>query len=87
MQDDDDDDNDGSLPEGRFIGCYATWGWDEWGGFPLRSSQTIMGEQLVQGCYAEAWGRFEPATFQLQSTENTPTPPCPICPKDMCKLK
>src|SRR6218665_1748144 len=26
--DDDDDDDDGSLPEGRFIGYYATWGWD-----------------------------------------------------------
>jgi len=33
----------------KFIGFYATWGWDEWGGFPLPSSQTIMGEQLVQG--------------------------------------
>ena len=39
---------------------YATWGWDEWGGLPLPSSQTIMGEQLVQGWYAVAWGRFEP---------------------------
>ena len=26
--DDADDDDDGSLPEGRFIGFYATWGWD-----------------------------------------------------------
>jgi len=29
----------------------------------------IMGEQLVQGWYAVAWGRFEPATLRLQ-TEN-----------------
>jgi len=49
-----DDDDDGSLPEGRSIGFYATWGWDEWGGFPLPSSQTIMGKQLVQGRYAVA---------------------------------
>jgi len=39
-------DDDGSLHESRFIGFYATWGWDEWGGFLLPSSQTIMGEQL-----------------------------------------
>ena len=25
---------------------------------------TIMGEQVVQGRYAVAWGRFEPATFR-----------------------
>jgi len=68
----------GSLPEGRFFGFYATWEWDEWGGFPLSSSQTIMGEQLVQGRYAVAWGIFEPATFQLQGTEHTPTPLRPI---------
>ena len=24
--DDDDDDDDGSLPKGRFVGFYATWG-------------------------------------------------------------
>jgi len=42
-------DTDGSLPDDRFIGFYATWGWDEWGGFRLPSSQTIMGEQLAQG--------------------------------------
>src|SRR6218665_1566434 len=40
--------------------------------------QSIMGEQLVQGRYAVAWGRFEPATFRLQGTEHTPTPPRPI---------
>jgi len=51
----DEDDDDGSLSEGRFIGFYATRGWDEWGGFPLPSSQTIIGEQLVQDCYAVAW--------------------------------
>jgi len=28
--------------------------------------RTIMGEQLVQGCYA--WGRFEPANHRLQRT-------------------
>jgi len=50
-----DDDYDGSLPEGRFIGFYATWGWTEWGGFPLPSSQTIMDEQLVQDRYPMAW--------------------------------
>jgi len=54
------DDEDDSLPEGRFIGFYATWEWDEWGGFPLPSSQTIMGEQFVQGRYVVAWGRFKP---------------------------
>jgi len=48
-------DDDGSLPEGLFIGFYATLGWDEWDGFPLPSSQAIMGEQLVQGHYAVAW--------------------------------
>ena len=57
---------------------YATWWWDEWGGFPLPSSQTVMGEQLVQGRYAVAWGRFKPATFRLQGTEHTTTPPRPI---------
>ena len=67
--------DDGSLPVGRFIGFYATWGWDEWGGFPLPSSQTNTGEQLFQGRYAVAWGRFEPATFGLQGTELTPTLP------------
>ena len=72
------DDDDGSLPEDRLIGFYATWGWDEWGGFPLPSSQTIMGEQLVQGCYAVAWSRFEPATFRLQGAEHTPMRPHPI---------
>ena len=37
MNDDDDDDDDDidSQPEDRFIGFYATWGWDEWGGFSL----------------------------------------------------
>ena len=49
-----------------------------WGGFPLPSSQTVMGEQLVQGCYAVAWGRFKPATLRVQGTEHTPTPPHPI---------
>ena len=48
-----------------------------WGGFPLPSSQTIMGEQLVQGRYAVDWGRFEPVTLRLQGTEHTPTPPRP----------
>ena len=57
---------------------YAIWGWDEWGGFPLPSSQTIMGEQLVQGRYTVAWGRFEPATFWLKGTEHIPTPPRPM---------
>ena len=75
--------DNGSLTEGRVIGFYATWGWDEWGSFPLPSSQTIIGEQLVQGSYAMAWGRFEPATFRLQGTEHaigpTPTQPRPIC--------
>ena len=51
-------DDDGSLPEGRFMGFYATRGWDEWGGFPLPSSQTIMGKQLVQGRYAVVRGGF-----------------------------
>ena len=40
--------DDGSLPEGRFIGFYATRGWDGWGGLPL----TIMSKQFVQGLYA-----------------------------------
>jgi len=71
------DDDDGSLPEGRFIGLYATWGWDEWGGFLLPSSQTIMGEWLVQGRCAVSWGRFEPVTLQLQGTEHSATPPHP----------
>jgi len=55
MVDGDDDDGDGSLPKGRFIGFYVTWGWDEWGGFPLPSSHTIMGEQLVHG---RLWSRI-----------------------------
>ena len=37
-----------------------------------------MGEQLVQGRYAAARGRFEPATFRLQDTEHTATPQRPI---------
>src|SRR6218665_1199201 len=37
-----------------------------------------MGEQLVQGRYAVAWGRLEPATFRLQGTEHTSTSPRPI---------
>ena len=75
----DDDDDDGSLRKGRFIGIvHTTWGWDEWDGFPLPSSQTIMAEQLVQGRYAVAWGRFEPATLRLQGAEHTPTPLRPI---------
>ena len=64
-----------SLPEGRSIGYYTTWGRDKQGGFPLPSSQTIMCEQLVQGCYAVAGGRFEPATFRLQGTEHIATAP------------
>ena len=69
--DDDDDDDDGSLPGGRFIGFYTIRGWDESGGFPLPSSQTIMGEQLIQGHYSVAWGMFEPATLLLQDAEHT----------------
>jgi len=49
------DDDDGSMPEGKFIGSYATWGWDEWRGFPLPSSHTIMAEQLVQVRYTVDW--------------------------------
>ena len=37
--------------------------------------QTITGEQLVQGCYAVASGRFEPATLGLQGTEHTTAAP------------
>ena len=44
------------------------------GGFPLPSSQTIMGEQLVQGRYAVA---RDTATLQLQGAEHTPTPSRP----------
>ena len=63
------------LAKDRFIGFYATWGWDEWGGFPFPSSQTIMGEQLVQGRHAAAWGtcRFEHVIVQFQGTEHTAT--------------
>ena len=32
-----------------------------------------MDEQLVQGCYATACGRFEPATLWLQDNEHTTT--------------
>ena len=39
-----DDNDDGSPPEGRFIGFYVTWVWDESDGFSLPSLQTIMGE-------------------------------------------
>ena len=48
-------------------------------GFALPSSQTIiiMSEQLVQGRYTVAWGRFEPVTSRLQGTEHTTTPPRP----------
>ena len=66
------------CPKAGSLAFYAIWEWDEWGGFPLPSSQTIMGEQLVQGHYAVAWGRFEPANFRLQGTEHTPTPLHPI---------
>ena len=52
--------------------------WDELGGFPLPSSQTIMSEQLVQGRYAETWGSFEPVTLRLQGKELSTTPPYPI---------
>jgi len=44
----------------------------------LPSSQTITGEQLAQGLYTVARGRFKPATLQLQGTEHTPTPLHPI---------
>ena len=37
-----------------------------------------MGEQLVQGRYVVALGRFEPATLRLQGTKQTSTPPRPI---------
>ena len=50
---------------------------DEGDGFLLSSSQAIMGVELGQGRYAVAGGRFEPATFGLQGTEHTPTPPLP----------
>jgi len=36
-----------------------------------------MGEQLVQGRYAVARGRLEPATLRLQGTEHIATPPHP----------
>ena len=35
--------------------------------------RTIMGEQIVQGCYAVAWDRFERATLRLQGAEHTVT--------------
>ena len=66
--------DDGSLPDGRFIGFYATRWWDEWDGLPLPISQPIMDEQLVQGRYAVAWGRFKPATLRLQGTEHHRVP-------------
>ena len=37
-------DDDCSLPEGISLAFYGTCGWDEWGAFPLPSSQIIMGE-------------------------------------------
>jgi len=46
--DDDDDDDDDFLPESRFIGFYATWWWDKWGGFRLPSSQTICPRIYIQ---------------------------------------
>ena len=36
-----------------------------------------MGEQLVQGCYTVASGRFNLATHRLQGTDHTATPPRP----------
>ena len=48
------DHDNGSLLKGRFIRFYTTRVWDEWGCFPLPSSQAFMGEQLVQGRYAVA---------------------------------
>jgi len=63
--------SDDNLHEGRFIGFYATQGWDEWDGFPLPSLHTIMGEQLVQGCYIVTWGRVELATVPYK-TQNIP---------------
>ena len=56
--------------------AYATWGWDEWGGFPLPSSQTIMGKQLVQGRYAAAQVEFHPVTHRSQAP-NIHCPPRP----------
>ena len=34
-------------------------------------------DELVQGRYAVARGRFEPTTLWLQGTGHTPTPPIP----------
>jgi len=44
----------------------------------LPSSQTIMGEQLVQGRYTVALGRFKPVILRLQGTEHTATPLHPM---------
>jgi len=36
-----------------------------------------MDGRLAHGCYTVALGRFEPATFLLEATEHTATPPRP----------
>jgi len=60
-----------TVPKGRFIGFYATQGWDEWDGFLLPFSQTIMGELLFQGRYAVAWGQFDPAVTRHRAYHYT----------------
>ena len=66
------------LPEGRSIWLYATMAWDEWGSFQLTSSLWVSTVQHVESPYAAAWGRFETTTLQLQGTEHTNKPPCPL---------
>jgi len=39
--------------------------------------KTIVGEQLVQGCYAVTWVGFISAIFQMQGTKLTTEPPHP----------
>ena len=78
------DDDDGSLPEGSFIGVMPPG--DEMSEVVSHCLPHRLGEQLVQGRYAVAWGRFEPATLRLQATEHIPTPLRSIFPLFQAKF-
>lgn len=67
-----------SLSQAGPTGFYAIQEWDEWDDFRLISSasESIRGEQLVQGLYTEDRVRFEPGTLQLKGKNPTTIPPC-----------
>ena len=62
-----------SLPKGRLI-VRATWGWDDWGGFPLPLSIIIRVyrlRNLSKISNATASAEFEAETFRSQGTQPT----------------